>query len=80
MLRRLFAIVVLLGIVGAGLYLWTLRYSGGSSLGVSAHEFALSLNRELKGSDIDVGVDRREVTLSGEVATRAQVEVRFGTQ
>ena len=192
MLRRLFALVVLLVIVGAGLYLWTLRYSGGSSLGASAHELgsearglgaqardklgavgqsiedvkitasvkaalslnrnlhpysievtskqgvvalrgrvasgelrslaetlaagvpdvvrvlnqiqptagappalgaertlgesldertlhmqvklALSLNRELKGSDIDVGVDRRKVTLSGEVATRAQVD------
>jgi hyperosmotically inducible protein len=33
---------------------------------------ALSLNRDLKGSNIKVDVNRREVTLSGEAETRAQ--------
>ena len=38
MLRRLFALVVLLAIVGAGLYLWSLRHAGGATLGASARE------------------------------------------
>ena len=35
-------------------------------------KLAFSLDRELKGTDIKVDVNRHEVTLSGEVATRAQ--------
>ena len=42
-------------------------------------KLALSLNRDLKGSDIQVGVDRREVTLSGDVATSAQRDRALGT-
>ena len=42
-------------------------------------KLALSLNRDLKGSDIQVGVDRREVTLSGDVATPAQRDRALGT-
>jgi hyperosmotically inducible periplasmic protein len=40
---------------------------------------ALKLNRALEGSAIEVAVFRREVTLSGEVATRAQREEALRT-
>ena len=52
MLRRLFALVVLLAIGVAGLYLWRLRSAGGPTLSASARDF---------GSDArDLGAQARE--------------------
>ena len=110
MLRRLFAFVVLLALVSAGLYLWSLRHAGGTTLGASARELGsearglgaqakdklgamgqsledakiaasvkavLSLNRNLHPYSIEVTSENGLVTLRGRVegdALRARAE------
>jgi osmotically-inducible protein OsmY len=79
MIRRFFAFVVLLLLVGAGLYVWKLRPAGlpasisavGDSLDdvriAASVKTALGLVRDLEGLPIEVSVSAGEVRLRGAV-------------
>ena len=79
MIRRLFALVVLVALVGAGLYVWKLRPAGlpasvtavGDSLEdvriAASVKTALGLAKDLEDLSIDVSVSSGEVRLRGKV-------------
>lgn len=78
MIRRLFSLVVLLALVGAGVYVWKVK-GGAGDLGAlgqklgdakvaAAVKTALALHRELKGFEITVEAEDGVVTLRGRVS------------
>lgn len=78
MLRRLFALLIVLALVGAGLYFWKLAPAGSRGLEglgqrldearlTTAVKTALALNRRLAAADLSVSCEAGVVTLTGSV-------------
>lgn len=78
MLRRLFALLIVLALVGAGLYFWKLAPPGSQGLEGLGQRFdearlttavktALALNRRLAAADLSVSSEAGVVTLAGSV-------------
>ena len=93
MLRRLFALIVLLALLGAGFYYWRLAPGGPRHLDelgrrledvrlATAVRAALALNRRLQGGELTVDAEQGRVTLRGtlpdESARRLALEVAAG--
>jgi hyperosmotically inducible periplasmic protein len=86
-IRRLFALIVLLLLVGAGLYVWKLRPDSigavGDSLGdvrmAASVKAALGLAKDLDGLAIDVSVSSGEVRLRGRVPSELHRRRAVGT-